>query len=60
MPEIVTAEALDLSKYLRRGDRVVFGQACGEPTTLVEALIAGVSAGSRFGTGAVPAGAHDR
>lgn len=40
MPEIVTAEALDLSKYLRRGDRVVFGQACGEPTTLVEALIA--------------------
>lgn len=25
--------------YLRRGDRIVLGQACGEPTTLVEALI---------------------
>nr|WP_221240524.1 acetyl-CoA hydrolase/transferase C-terminal domain-containing protein [Sphingobium boeckii] len=25
---------------MRRGDRIVFGQACGEPTTLVEALIA--------------------
>ena len=33
-------EALDLSKYLKAGDRIVFGQACGEPTTLVEALIA--------------------
>lgn len=31
---------IDLSQYLRRGDRIVFGQACGEPTTLVEALIA--------------------
>jgi acyl-CoA hydrolase len=30
----------DLSRYLNRGDRIVFGQACGEPTTLVEALIA--------------------
>lgn len=40
MTEFVTREALDLSKYLRAGDRIVFGQACGEPTTLVEALIA--------------------
>ena len=40
MAELVTPEVLDLSKYLRRGDRIVFGQACGEPTTLVEALIA--------------------
>jgi acyl-CoA hydrolase len=31
---------VDLAQYLRRGDRIVFGQACGEPTTLVEALIA--------------------
>jgi acyl-CoA hydrolase len=34
------AAGLDLSRYLRRGDRIVLGQACGEPTTLVEALIA--------------------
>ncbi|MFI1235740.1 acetyl-CoA hydrolase/transferase family protein [Nocardia salmonicida] len=33
--------ALDLGRYLRHGDRIVIGQACGEPTTLVEALIAG-------------------
>lgn len=39
MTDIITPEALDLSKYLRPGDRIVFGQACGEPTTLVEALI---------------------
>lgn len=32
--------SIDLSAYLKRGDRIVFGQACGEPTTLVEALIA--------------------
>ncbi len=32
--------AFDLSQFLRYGDRIVFGQACGEPTTLVEALIA--------------------
>ena len=35
-----TADALDLSAFLRPGDRIVWGQACGEPTTLVEALIA--------------------
>ena len=40
MTATVTPEALDLSKYLRPGDRIIFGQACGEPTTLVEALIA--------------------
>ncbi len=34
------AAGLDLGKYLRRGDRIVIGQACGEPTTLIEALIA--------------------
>ncbi|MEO6248278.1 MAG: acetyl-CoA hydrolase/transferase C-terminal domain-containing protein [Sphingomicrobium sp.] len=34
------AVGLDLTVFLRRGDRIVIGQACGEPTTLVEALIA--------------------
>jgi acyl-CoA hydrolase len=31
---------LDLSQFLRPGDHIVLGQACGEPTILVEALIA--------------------
>jgi acyl-CoA hydrolase len=31
---------LDLRAFLRPGDRIVWGQACGEPKTLVEALIA--------------------
>lgn len=31
---------LDLAQFLRPGDRIVWGQACGEPTTLIEALIA--------------------
>ncbi len=35
-----TPETLDLSAFLRKGDRIVWGQACGEPTTLVETLIA--------------------
>jgi len=34
------AAGLDLAQFLRRGDRIVMGQACGEPTTLVETLIA--------------------
>ncbi|MDR2856927.1 MAG: acetyl-CoA hydrolase [Novosphingobium sp.] len=34
------AAGLDLSRYLKPGDHIVFGQACGEPATLVEALIA--------------------
>jgi acyl-CoA hydrolase len=36
----IAPETLDLSAYLKRGDAIVFGQACGEPITLVEALIA--------------------
>ena len=40
MTVTVDADALDLSAYLRAGDHIVWGQACGEPTTLVEALIA--------------------
>lgn len=35
----MSPDGLDLRKYLRVGDRIVFGQACGEPTTLVEALV---------------------
>ncbi|PTU30180.1 acetyl-CoA hydrolase/transferase family protein [Stenotrophobium rhamnosiphilum] len=34
------AAGLDLAKFLKRGDRIVWGQACGEPQTLIEALIA--------------------
>src|SRR6185312_9212318 len=38
----VTTDAarLDLSRFLRPGDRIVWGHACGEPTTLIETLIA--------------------
>ena len=32
-------EALDLGKYLKPGDRIIWGQACGEPTTLVRTLL---------------------
>ncbi len=39
---MVTTDAagLELSRFLRPGDRIIWGQACGEPATLVEALIA--------------------
>jgi acyl-CoA hydrolase len=30
----------DLREFLRPGDRIVLGHACGEPVTLVEALLA--------------------
>lgn len=36
---MITADALDLRQYLKAGDHIVIGQACGEPTTLIEALI---------------------
>ncbi|WP_068160657.1 acetyl-CoA hydrolase/transferase family protein [Rhodococcus phenolicus] len=32
-------DTIDLTDYLRSGDHIVIGQACGEPTTLIEALI---------------------
>lgn len=38
-PVVSNPEQLDLGQFLRPGDRIVMGQACGEPTTLVEALI---------------------
>jgi len=34
------AQGLSLGAFLRPGDAIVWGQACGEPTTLIEALIA--------------------
>jgi len=34
------AAGLELARFLRHGDHIVWGQACGEPTTLIEALIA--------------------
>lgn len=33
-----SGDALDLTHYLRAGDRVVWGQACAEPTTLTDLL----------------------
>ncbi|MGG7102678.1 acetyl-CoA hydrolase/transferase family protein [Rhodococcus sp. 24CO] len=30
---------MELNRFLNWGDRIVIGQACGEPTTLIEALI---------------------
>jgi acyl-CoA hydrolase len=40
MTDILDSSTLDLSRYIKRGDRIVMGQACGEPSTLVEALVA--------------------
>jgi acyl-CoA hydrolase len=34
------SDLVELSRYIRPGDHIVWGQACGEPSTLVEALIA--------------------
>lgn len=34
------AEDLDFARYVRPGDMVVWGQACAEPTSLVERLLA--------------------
>lgn len=36
---VVENQTLDLSSYIRPGDTVVWGQACGEPLTLTEMLI---------------------
>jgi acyl-CoA hydrolase len=40
MTNILLPQDLDLSQFLKRGDSIVLGQACGEPSTLIEALIA--------------------
>ncbi|GAA5060356.1 acetyl-CoA hydrolase/transferase family protein [Nocardia callitridis] len=39
-PRYLEADRLDLTEFLRAGDRIVVGQACGEPTTLLAALLA--------------------
>jgi len=36
-----SVDELDFRDYLRPGDRLVWGQACGEPRTLVEHLLSG-------------------
>lgn len=38
--QVIDAKALDLRSIIRRGDTIMWGQACGEPLTLTEALIA--------------------
>ncbi len=40
MSVVTDAAGLDLRQFLKPGDRIVMGQACGEPGTLIEALIA--------------------
>lgn len=40
MTHVTDAAGLDLGRFPRAGDRIVIGRARGEPTTLVEALIA--------------------
>ena len=39
MPEHFTPDALDLAAFIRPGDAIVWGQGCGEPTTLIDALV---------------------
>src|SRR5690606_34013411 len=40
MTAVLPAAELDLRAILRPGDRIVAGQACGAPTTLIEARFA--------------------
>ncbi len=35
----ITPSELDLARFLKPSDHIVLGQACGEPSTLIEALI---------------------
>jgi hypothetical protein len=51
---------LDLRAFLRPGDRIVWGQACGEPTTLVEALIAQADSIGRLSAFAATAEVNER
>lgn len=39
-PRRIAAAELDLREFIRPGDRIVIGQAAGEPLTLTEALVA--------------------
>lgn len=38
--QVIDAQALDLRSLVRPGDTIFWGQACGEPTTLAETLLA--------------------
>ncbi len=40
MTRVVDAASLDLRKIVRSGDQILWGQACGEPLTLTELLVA--------------------
>lgn len=48
MPEVIDAADLDLARWVRPGDTVIWGQACAEPLTLTEALFAQRHAIGRF------------
>ncbi|WP_317928959.1 acetyl-CoA hydrolase/transferase family protein [Halioxenophilus sp. WMMB6] len=39
MTRVLDTSQLELSQYLRSGDHIIMGQACGEPTSLVKSLI---------------------
>jgi acyl-CoA hydrolase len=66
-PTVFSVDELDLSHFIRAGDGVVFGQACAEPTVLVDALLtqgpeigplrafAGLAWGDRIASGATDA-----
>jgi acyl-CoA hydrolase len=65
-PVILSEDRIELSRWIAPGDGVVFGQACAEPTVLVDALLAqaaeigrvrafaGLTWGDRIPTGAPP------
>jgi acyl-CoA hydrolase len=38
-PEELSPDALDLTRWIRRGDGVLWGQACAEPVPLVDAFL---------------------
>ncbi len=40
MPVEIPLDRLDLARYIRSGDTVVWGQGTGEPLSLTEALVA--------------------
>lgn len=39
MPETIALDALDLSRYIRPGDGIVFGQGTGQPLDLTQKLV---------------------
>jgi acyl-CoA hydrolase len=39
MPLSIAPDELDLSRWIRSGDGIVIGEACAEPTVLVDALV---------------------